>query len=217
MTMKATAEASPTNGCGTRGNAGSAGTPTGSSRPSIRPPAAATLMVSSLRSIEWVKWSTWKSIFRLIIRDPLYSNCVEITILIETKTKDALIGKIYCILYIDAKLLHFNWYRHVLKVYPDMTDRYVLPTLESKTWHIKLKLPRRLTCAQCILQVRKALGWLFIPTFCYISNFQWTYDTANSWGTCQNGTEAMGCGPQETFRACSDIKISKRGPRPGSE
>ena len=48
-------------------------------------------------------------------------------------------------------------------------------------------------------------------------SLQWTYDTANSWGTCRNGTDAMGCGPQETFRACSDIKISKRGPRPGSE
>lgn len=36
---------------------------------------------------------------------------------------------------------------------------------------------------------------------------QWTYTAGNNWGTCSNGTEAVGCGPQETFRACADIAI----------
>ena len=27
-------------------------------------------------------------------------------------------------------------------------------------------------------------------------------------GTCPNGTESVGCGPQEEFRACSDITIT---------
>ena len=28
-------------------------------------------------------------------------------------------------------------------------------------------------------------------------------------GTCPNGTEAVGCGPQEEFRACADITITE--------
>ena len=29
----------------------------------------------------------------------------------------------------------------------------------------------------------------------------------NTWGICANGTGAMGCGDQEMFRNCADIKI----------
>lgn len=29
----------------------------------------------------------------------------------------------------------------------------------------------------------------------------------NTWGTCKNGTEGMGCGDQEMFRNCADIQI----------
>nr|QSC42439.1 lytic polysaccharide monooxygenase D [Coptotermes gestroi] len=36
---------------------------------------------------------------------------------------------------------------------------------------------------------------------------QWTYITGNSWGYCGDGTGALGCGPQETFRGCSDISL----------
>ncbi|RXG66862.1 hypothetical protein Avbf_17296 [Armadillidium vulgare] len=36
----------------------------------------------------------------------------------------------------------------------------------------------------------------------------WTYVGANNWGTCDNGTEGMGCGPQETFKNCADVSIS---------
>ena len=31
--------------------------------------------------------------------------------------------------------------------------------------------------------------------------------SGNRWGDCGNGTSAEGCGPQETFRACSDISV----------
>ena len=41
----------------------------------------------------------------------------------------------------------------------------------------------------------------------YLTNFQWTYVAANSWGRADNGTECVGCGPQENFRACADIEI----------
>ena len=45
----------------------------------------------------------------------------------------------------------------------------------------------RLSCSQCILQ--------------------WTYTAGNNWGVCSNGTGELGCGPQETFRGCADIRI----------
>lgn len=31
--------------------------------------------------------------------------------------------------------------------------------------------------------------------------------SGNNWGVCENGTQAVGCGPQETFRGCADIEI----------
>ncbi|XP_036149327.1 uncharacterized protein LOC105837955 isoform X2 [Monomorium pharaonis] len=31
--------------------------------------------------------------------------------------------------------------------------------------------------------------------------------TRNMWGTCENGTEAVGCGRPETFRNCADVSI----------
>lgn len=48
-------------------------------------------------------------------------------------------------------------------------------------------LPKGLTCSQCVLQ--------------------WRYIAGNNWGKCENGTEAVGCGPQEEFRACADIAV----------
>lgn len=32
--------------------------------------------------------------------------------------------------------------------------------------------------------------------------------SGNSWGECEDGSYAVGCGNQETFRGCSDIAIS---------
>ena len=40
---------------------------------------------------------------------------------------------------------------------------------------------------------------------------QWTYRAANSWGTDPDGTSCIGCGEQEHFRACADIKIEGDG------
>ena len=48
-------------------------------------------------------------------------------------------------------------------------------------------LPRGLVCTRCVLQ--------------------WTWTSANSWGQCSNGTAGLGCGPQETFRNCADVRI----------
>lgn len=36
----------------------------------------------------------------------------------------------------------------------------------------------------------------------------------NNWGKCDDGTERVGCGPQEQFRACADVSIGKGAASP---
>lgn len=55
---------------------------------------------------------------------------------------------------------------------------------------MKYELPEGLECAHCVLQ--------------------WRYIAGNNWGTCADGTGAVGCGPQEEFRACADIAIGSK-------
>jgi len=59
----------------------------------------------------------------------------------------------------------------------------------NKVFEMWFQLPKDLTCKQCV--------------------FQWRYVAANNWGTCKNGTGKVGCGPQEEFRACSDVTITE--------
>ena len=42
---------------------------------------------------------------------------------------------------------------------------------------MKYRLPTDMTCEQCV--------------------FQWRYVAGNNWGGCEDGSEAIGCGPQE--------------------
>lgn len=44
---------------------------------------------------------------------------------------------------------------------------------------------------------------------CEFCVLQWSYVAGNNWGICPSGDGAVGCGPQEEFRACSDISIGK--------
>ncbi|KAJ9589727.1 hypothetical protein L9F63_017066, partial [Diploptera punctata] len=64
---------------------------------------------------------------------------------------------------------------------------YTVPNSNTGDFEVQLVLPQGVTCDQCV--------------------FQWTYVTGNSWGVCANGTGALGCGPQEHFRSCSDIRV----------
>ncbi|CAK1555526.1 unnamed protein product [Leptosia nina] len=52
---------------------------------------------------------------------------------------------------------------------------------------VKYRLPEDLVCEHCVLQ--------------------WRYVAGNNWGHCDDGTDGMGCGKQETFGSCSDISI----------
>ena len=67
-------------------------------------------------------------------------------------------------------------------------DTYPLPHYESGWFDLTLRIPDGLTCEHCVLQ--------------------WTYYCGNRYGDCGDGTKATGCGQQEHFRGCSDIRIT---------
>jgi len=69
----------------------------------------------------------------------------------------------------------------------DGSDKYILPSSNVGLYSMTVKLPANLTCDQCVLR--------------------WHYTCGNNWGVCADGTGRLGCGPQETFRTCSDIAI----------
>ncbi|KAF7267309.1 hypothetical protein GWI33_019431 [Rhynchophorus ferrugineus] len=50
-----------------------------------------------------------------------------------------------------------------------------------------VKLPDDFACDRCVLR--------------------WHYRTGNSWGDCPDGSGGVGCGDQEVFRSCADIRI----------
>jgi len=78
----------------------------------------------------------------------------------------------------------------------DHETKFYIPKDSKKkdTFKYKLQLPPDVVCSQCVVQ--------------------WTYWTGNTWGLCGNGTGAIGCGDQETFRNCADIKIISNVGRP---
>ncbi len=84
-----------------------------------------------------------------------------------------------------------------LRVYPTGEDNFMLPDYESRTFDLKIELPQDLDCEQCILQ--------------------WTYVTGNSWGIGEDGKGCVGCGPQENFRSCADIKVASKTAAPSTE
>ena len=79
--------------------------------------------------------------------------------------------------------------RYPLYLEGKSTYRYQIPADSKKqeTFNYRVKLPDGVTCTRCVIQ--------------------WYYKTANSWGVCENGQGAMGCGPQETFQNCADVAI----------
>ncbi|KAH6926995.1 hypothetical protein HPB50_024974 [Hyalomma asiaticum] len=78
--------------------------------------------------------------------------------------------------------------KHPLTMADDASGstRYMVDP-RKRDFNLRLKLPEDMTCSQCVLQ--------------------WSYTAGNNWGKCANGSSAVGCGPQETFRGCADIAI----------
>ncbi|GAB6020732.1 hypothetical protein CHUAL_003396 [Chamberlinius hualienensis] len=78
--------------------------------------------------------------------------------------------------------------QNVLRLADRKSTRYFVTKRSPNQVHrVRLQLPKGMRCNFCIIQ--------------------WNYVAGNNWGTCPNGEVGMGCGPQETFRACSDVSI----------
>lgn len=73
----------------------------------------------------------------------------------------------------------------------DGSDYFVLKPDVQGDVPIELTLPKGLSCKHCV--------------------FRWHWKAENNWGDCDDGTEAVGCGPQEHWRNCSDITIEDEG------
>ena len=69
----------------------------------------------------------------------------------------------------------------------DGSEKYQIPREGPGLFETHIVLPAGLKCEHCVLR--------------------WEYVAANNWGTCDDGSAVVGCGPQETFRTCSDIRI----------
>ncbi|OAD56806.1 hypothetical protein WN48_02330 [Eufriesea mexicana] len=70
-----------------------------------------------------------------------------------------------------------------------VNGRYTVPVPNTKMdFDLPIELPESLVCNQCVLR--------------------WTYRAGNNWGNCGDGRQALGCGPQETFKNCADVQIS---------
>ncbi|XP_030767766.1 uncharacterized protein LOC115891457 [Sitophilus oryzae] len=68
----------------------------------------------------------------------------------------------------------------------DGTEAHIVKSTDY-TVVSKVKLPDDLSCDRCVLR--------------------WHYRTGNSWGKCEDGTQNIGCGDQEIFRSCADVRI----------
>ena len=77
----------------------------------------------------------------------------------------------------------------------------------------RLRLPKGVTCEQWILQVRKTCIRQSMSSYVKLNVFQWYWNCASNWGCDKDtGKCCQGCGPQETFWGCSDIKIVAGNP-----
>lgn len=63
----------------------------------------------------------------------------------------------------------------------------VTSNAHDKNYTVSVVLPKNLVCNHCSLR--------------------WHYRAGNNWGMCEDGVGKMGCGNQETYRNCADIKI----------
>jgi len=77
--------------------------------------------------------------------------------------------------------------QHVLQLADGSGTRFPINTFNQVMYSYQVRLPAGVTCAQCVLQ--------------------WHYNTGNSYGYCEDGSFKLGCGDQETFRACADVRI----------
>ncbi|GFU14612.1 chitin-binding type-4 domain-containing protein [Nephila pilipes] len=80
--------------------------------------------------------------------------------------------------------------QNLLTILNGTSTKYNVESHGSSRVSLNAQLPKGFTCKYCV--------------------FQWTYTAGNNWGKCKDGTFGLGCGAQETFKACADISISER-------
>lgn len=76
----------------------------------------------------------------------------------------------------------------------DLRDEYEFvldPDAGTGLYAMSVMLPVERTCDHCVLR--------------------WHWRSANNWGVCDDGSEAIGCGYQEVYRNCADVSVSRNG------
>lgn len=74
----------------------------------------------------------------------------------------------------------------------ELEDSYELEAAKGNGFYtMSVDLPVNKTCEHCILR--------------------WHWRSANNWGVCEDGSEAIGCGYQEVYRNCADISVKRNG------
>lgn len=80
---------------------------------------------------------------------------------------------------------------------------------DSGTVLLTVRLPQDLICERCVFQWEYVTGeketYLRLTQILFL-----IYNdllAGNVWDECEDGSEGLGCGPQETFRNCADISI----------
>ncbi|KAH9514759.1 hypothetical protein Btru_023560 [Bulinus truncatus] len=81
--------------------------------------------------------------------------------------------------------------RYLLALADGSGTKYRLASDAIGMINIPVLLPPVLTCDYCVLQ--------------------WRYHTGNSWGVDPDGTQCVGCGPQEEFYGCADVSVVNQG------
>lgn len=90
----------------------------------------------------------------------------------------------------------------------DGNDRYIVPIFRPADFDMLVRLPEQVGCNHCVFRWTYVAGKLRAVVWS-LSLDLW-FVSGNNWGICPNGRGATGCGPQETFRGCSDIRILHR-------
>ncbi|KAK2704499.1 uncharacterized protein LOC136031354 isoform X2 [Artemia franciscana] len=84
--------------------------------------------------------------------------------------------------------------KNILQLENGSGNKYYVQDPRPGMHYPRIQLPKNLVCENCVLQ--------------------WHYTAGNNWGDCDNGTFTTGCGPQETFVNCADIRILPKISKP---
>lgn len=123
----------------------------------------------------------------VIVKTYTQGSTIPVTVKITANHRGYVFFKI-CNL--DAERESENCFERYKLTNSNGADKFPLPSTAAGDFVFYVQLPSNLWCNHCVLQ--------------------WTYVAGNNWGVCPNGTGMLGCGNQEHFRTCSDIRITRK-------